>query len=358
MKRRDFISGAAGVAAATAAAASFPKPAIAKARHQWIVTTAFGKTGLLGDNIANFAKFINKAAEGRLELKVYAGGELVPPFEAFDAVQNGTAQMGYGAPYYWKGKSEAIQFVSSMPFGLTAQEQNAWLYFGGGNEISNKIYNALGCHFLPLGNTGNQMGGWFRKEIKAAGDLKGLKFRMPGLGGEILGSLGVTVVNTPGGEVLSSLASGAVDGTEWVGPALDLGFGLYKVCQYYYYPGWHEPSSITDAFINLDAWNKLEDDLKDLLDKGAQAYNARLLAQFQANNNIALQKLIKDHSVQLKYFGDELVGVFRKRADELIPEIAGKDPLSKEIYESLIAFRKTMVEWSNYSEAAFMQSRV
>ncbi len=356
MRRRDFVS-AAGLAGVAAAASAFPKPSIAQGKRQWLLTTAFGKAGLLGQAIDSFAKFVTSASDGALSIKVYHANELVPAFEAFDAVQNGTAQMGYGAPYYWKGKSEAISFVSSMPFGLTAQEQNAWFYYNDGIALSDKIYNHLGCKFLPMGNTGNQMGGWYRKEINSVEDLKGLKYRMPGLGGEILSTFGVTVTNLPGSDVLSSLASGAIDGTEWIGPAADLGFGLYKVCDYYYYPGWHEPASVLDGFINLDEWNSLDANLKDLIEKAAAAHNLWLLSEFQARNNAALQKLINEHGVKLKYYGDELVKAFSQRADTLLPEIANRDPLGKEIYANLKAFKKTMVEWSGFSEGAFIRAR-
>jgi len=190
MDRRRFLKNTAMVAGA-AAASTLAAPAIVYGRTRWIAVSAFGKAGLLGRAFTDFANYVNAASGGRLSIKIYHAGELVKPLEAMDAVMSGTAQMGYGAPYYWAGKSPAISFVAAMPFGLNAQEQNAWLYYGGGIAEADKIYNGLGLKFLPMGNTGNQMGGWYRKEINTVADLKGLKFRMPGLGGEILKTFGV-----------------------------------------------------------------------------------------------------------------------------------------------------------------------
>ena len=248
MDRRKFIKNS-GLAVGAATVATLASPSIVRARTQWIAVSAFGKSGLLGRAFTDFAKFVSTASNGELSIKIYHGGELVKPLEAMDAVLGGTAQMGFGAPYYWAGKSHAISFVAAMPYGLNAQEQNAWLYYGGGIEQADRIYNQLGLKFLPLGNTGNQMGGWYKREINTVADLKGLKFRMPGLGGEILKTFGVNVVLLSGKQVLPALTTGAIDGTEWIGPAADLAKGLFRVCDNYYYPGWHEPATILDAFF-------------------------------------------------------------------------------------------------------------
>ena len=362
MKRRDFIKkGALGVAATTAsvaAATTLSTPALAKGRKKWIAVSAFGKAGLLGQAIGQFAKFVKTASEGQLSIKVYHAGELVKPFEAMDAVQSGTAQMGFGAPYYWAGKSDSISFVAALPFGLTAQEQNAWCYYGGGIEMADKTaYKPLGLKFLPLGNTGNQMGGWYAKPINTVADLKGLKFRMPGLGGEILKTFGVNVVLLPGSEVLPALTSGAIDGTEWIGPAADMGKGLFKVVKNYYYPGWHEPATILDGFFDLKQWAKLDKGLQQIIIRGAAATNIFILSRFQALNNAALQKLIKEHNINLIQYSDELIKAIGKRATTVLPEVAKRSANGKALFNHIIKFRSTMVDWSGYSEGNFLSAR-
>jgi TRAP-type mannitol/chloroaromatic compound transport system substrate-binding protein len=362
VKRREFIKkGAIGVAASTATVAvgtTLSTPALAKGRKKWIAVSAFGKAGLLGQAIGRFAKFVKTASEGHMSIKVYHAGELVKPFEAMDAVQSGTAQMGFGAPYYWAGKSDSISFVAAMPFGLTAQEQNAWCYYGGGIEMADKTaYKPLGLKFLPLGNTGNQMGGWYAKPINTVADLKGLKFRMPGLGGEILKTFGVNVVLLPGSEVLPALTSGAIDGTEWIGPAADMGKGLFKVVKNYYYPGWHEPATILDGFFDLKQWEKLDKGLKEIVIRGAAATNLFILSRFQALNNAALQKLIKEHNIKLLKYSDELITAIGKRATVVLPEVAKRSADGKALFNHIIDFRSTMVDWSGYSEASFLTAR-
>lgn len=363
MKRRDFIkkagTGVAAGAVGFGAVSSLSSPALAKRKKKWICVSAFGKAGLLGQALKQFVKYVEIASEGRLKIKVYHAGELVDPLGAMDAVQTGTAQMGFGAPYYWAGKSDAISFVAAMPYGLTAQEQNAWAYYGGGIEIADKTaYNPLGVKFLPMGNTGNQMGGWFKKEINTIADLNGLKFRMPGLGGEILKTFGVNVLLLPGNQVLQSLTSGAIDGTEWIGPAADFGKGLYKVASNYYYPGWHEPGTILDGFFDLKEWEKLDADLKEILIRAAASTNLFILSKFQASNNTALQKLVKEQKVNLRQYSDELVDAVGKRTATVMPEVAGRSAEAKELFNHIVDFRSTMTEWSSYSEGAFLKARL
>ncbi len=356
MKRREFLKGAA-VAGGAAAALTLAAPAIAQGRQQWIVASSFGKAGILGRHLDAFGDFVTNATEGRLSMKVFHAGELVGAFENFDAVEAGTAQMGMGAPYYWAGKSNAISFVAAMPFGLNAQEQNAWMYYADGIETADKIYNGFGMKFLPMGNTGNQMGGWYNREINTIDDFSGLKFRMPGLGGEVLATFGVNVVLLPGGEILPALTSGAIDGTEWIGPAADLGFGLYKVADYYYFPGWHEPATVLDGFINLDAWNGLTDDLKSVIERGAAATNLLMLSEFQARNDAALQALINEHNVKLRKYPDDVLNKIGGRAGEVLQEIASRDALSTEVFGEIVKFRRTALRWTNTSESAYAKAR-
>ncbi|VAW57842.1 TRAP transporter solute receptor, unknown substrate 6, partial [hydrothermal vent metagenome] len=243
MKRRHFIKAAATSSLLTTTALT-TQTIEAKTRIKWKMVTTWPKNFPgLGSGANHLAKLITEMSGGRLKVKVYGAKELVPAFEVFDAVSRGTAQMGHGASYYWKGKNEATQFFSAVPFGLTAQEMNGWLYHGGGMELWRELYEPFGLVPAAAGNTGVQMAGWFNKQIKSTADLKGLKMRIPGLGGEVLKRAGGTPVSLPGGEIFTSLKTGAIDATEWVGPYNDLAFGLHKAAKYYYYPGWHEPGT-------------------------------------------------------------------------------------------------------------------
>ena len=294
---------------------------------------------------------------GRIEVKVYGAGELVPAFEIFDAVSRGTAEMGHGASYYWKGKSEAAQFFAAVPYGFTAQEMNGWLYHGGGMQLWAEVYKPFGLIPTAAANTGVQMGGWFNKEINTVADLKGLKMRIPGLGGEVLKRAGGTPVNLPGGEIFTSLQSGAIDATEWVGPYNDLAFGFYKAAKYYYYPGWHEPGTTLECFINEKAFNALPKDLQSIVINACKVANLDVLSEYMATNNDALQTLIKKHKVQLRPFPDEVLKKLRGLSDEVVAEIASKDPMSRKVYESFRKFRDDVVPWSNVSERAYLNAR-
>ena len=358
MDRRKFIKKAATTAVVGAAASTISAPALSAGKKQWIAVSAFGKAGLLGQALEEFAKFVGAASQGRLTIKPYHAGELVKPFEALDAVQSGTAQMGYGAPYYWAGKSDSISFVAAMPYGMTAQEQNAWAYYGGGIDMADKAaYNPLGLKFLPMGNTGNQMGGWYAKQINTVADLKGLKFRMPGLGGEILKTFGVNVVLLPGSEVLPALTSGAIDGTEWIGPAADMGKGLYKVVNNYYYPGWHEPGSMLEFTINIDAWDTLPPHLQAIVTTAAKAVNQDLLDEYTASNNRALQDLIENHDVQLRELPKDVINEFRIISEEILETSAANDPDVKKVYDSFKTFLAEVKGFHAIAEDAFVEAR-
>jgi len=253
MTRRNFIKTAAtaGLLTSTALTASNVH---AKSTIKWKMVTTWPKNFPgLGTGANKLAQLITQMSAGRLKVKVYGATELVPAFEVFDAVSRGTAQMGHGASYYWKGKTQAAQFFAAVPFGLNAQEMNGWLYHGGGMELWQELYEPFGLIPAAAGNTGVQMAGWFNKQINSAADLKGLKMRIPGLGGEVLRRAGGTPVSLPGGEIFTSLKTGAIDATEWVGPYNDLAFGLHKAAKYYYYPGWHEPGTTLEALINKKA---------------------------------------------------------------------------------------------------------
>ena len=357
MRRRNFIQRIGGtVAAGTVASA----PSLAPAAEQihWKMVTAWPKNFPgLGTNANLLAKSIEQMTGGRMVVKVYGAKELVPAFEVFDTVSSGTAQMGHAGAYYWKGKSEAVQFFSSVPFGLTAQEMNAWLYYGGGMELWREIYDRFGLIPAATGNSGVQMAGWFNKEINSMEDLKGLKMRIPGLGGEVLKRAGGTPVTIAGGELFTSLKSGTIDATEWVGPYNDLAFGLYKAAKYYYYPGWHEPGSTLECFMNKKAFNALPNDLQSIVLTACKAANLDMLAEFTARNNQALQQLINQHNVQLRPLPDEVLIKLRAISQEVISEMVGRDPMSRKVYESFEKFRGQVIEWEKVSEQAYLGAR-
>lgn len=359
MKRRDFVKtlGAGSLVAGTAVVGA---PAVhAQTKVQWKMVTTWPKNFPGLGTGANFlAQLITEMSGGRIEVKVYGAGELVPAFEIFDAVSKGTAEMGHGAAYYWKGKSEAAQFFAAVPFGLTAQEMNGWLYHGGGMELWNEVYAPFGLVPGAAGNTGVQMGGWFNKQINSVEDLKGLKMRIPGLGGEVLARAGGTPVSLPGGEIFQALTSGAIDATEWVGPYNDLAFGLYKAAKHYYYPGWHEPGTTLECFVNKAALEALPKDLQAVVTNAIKVANQDMLADFTARNNNALQTLVNEHKVDLRPFPDDVMKKLKELSGEVVSEVAAKDPLNQKVYDSFVKFRDEAVAWHNVSERAYLNGRM
>ncbi len=356
MKRRNFLKTAGAAAAATTVATT--AQADDKKVYKWKMVTTWPKNFPgLGTGAEFLAKKITEMTNGQVQVKVYGAGELVPAFEVFDAVSNGTAQMGHAGAYYWKGKSEAIQFFTTVPFGLTTDEMNSWLYYGGGMDLWREIYDKFNLIPAAAGNTGTQMGGWFNKEINSIEDLKGLKMRMPGLGGEVLKRLGGSPVTIPGGEIFTSLQSGTIDATEWVGPYNDLAFGLYKAAKYYYYPGWHEPGSAMETSINKDAFNELPKHLQVLVLDAARIANQDMFAEYNARNGEALNTLVTKHKVQLKKFPDDVLQALRKVSDEVVAEVAKKDPMSQKVYDSYIAFRDKSAKYAEVAERAYLNAR-
>ncbi|MBL8668403.1 MAG: TRAP transporter substrate-binding protein [Rhodospirillales bacterium] len=357
MRRRTFLknatsAGAGGVAAGIAA------PALAQGRLEWRLVTTWPKNlPGLGTAPELLAQMIGKASDGRLTVRVFGSGELVPPFEALDAVATGTVEMGHGSPFYWKGRIPAVQFLTTFPFGLLADEQNAWYQHGGGLNLAGDIYRQMGCKFFPCGNTGPQMGGWFNREINAIGDFKGLKMRIPGLGGAVVSAAGGEVVTLPGAEIPSALESGALDAAEWVGPYNDLAFGLYKSARYYYYPGWHEPGSTLDCFINAAVWEKLPSDLQAIVEHACGAVNQMVLSEFNARNGSSLRILLDDHKVQLRRFPDTVLQELGKLSGEVLTDLGSKDPLSRSVLDSLLKFRAEQASWSALAEQSFLEAR-
>lgn len=357
MQRRQFMHRL-GLGALAGVALAVPSVGVAKRPLRWKMVTAWPRNFPgLGTGANRLAQMITAMSGGRMRVKVYGASELVPAFEVFDAVSRGTAQMGHAGAYYWKGKGEAFQFFSAVPFGLTAQEVNAWLYYGGGMDLWRELYARFDLVPTAAGNTGTQMAGWFRKEINSIEDLKGLKMRIPGLGGEILKRAGGMPVNIPGGELFTALQSGTIDATEWVGPYIDLAFGLHKAARYYYYPGWQEPGSVIECFVNRKAFEALPEDLQQVVLVACRAANLDMLAELTARNQQALETLVNEHKVELKALPDEVLKKLKALSEETIAEIAASDPLARKVYDSFSRFRNQVSTWSAIADQAFMRAR-
>jgi len=358
MQRRQLLRGAAVAGAAGIAASSFPAPAISQNLLQWRMVTTWprGFPGL-GTGADLVGRLIGEMSDGRLTVEVYGAGEIVPAFEAMDAVQSGTVEIGHGAPYYWKSKVNASQFIAAIPFGFLAQEQNAWLSHGGGQEVADEVYAEMNTKFFPAGNTGVQMGGWFNREINSLDDYNGLKMRMPGLGGLVIDAAGANVTNLPGGELLGAMQAGTIDAMEWVGPYNDLRFGIHRVAQFYYYPGWHEPGTTLDCFVNLDAYNALPNDLKLIVEHANRVANQHVLNEFVAYNNRDLQILVNEHGVELRKFPDEVLAGLGRLAGEVLVAEMDRDPLSRRVGESILEFRRQAKTWTNLSDVAMSNAR-
>ena len=289
---------------------------------------------------------------GRFKITPYAAGEIVPGLEVLDAVQSGTAQCGHTASYYYVGKNPALGFATSVPFGLTAQQQNAWLYHGGGLEAMQKVYSEFNIINFPAGNTGTQMGGWFKKEIKSLKDLKGLKMRIPGLGGKVMERLGVNPQVLPGGEIFLALERGAIDAAEWVGPYDDIKLGLNDAAPFYYYPGWWEPGPTLDLQINLSEWEKLPEQYQEVLKTAAMEANLNMLSQYEALNVESLGTL-KSQGTKFRAYPKAILKAAQKAAFEIYEENAKDNSTFKEVYEQWGKFREEIMAWNGINEQRF-----
>ncbi|MGD9807130.1 MAG: TRAP transporter substrate-binding protein [Deferribacterales bacterium] len=356
MKRRDFLKKAGVTAAAATAAFAAPNVHAKPKSYKWkMVTTWAPHFPVLGEGADLVAKWITEMSDGRLKVTVYGGGELVPAMQAFDAVSQGMVEMGHASSYYWAGKSPATQFFSAVPYGMNAQQLNSWIYQGGGQELWDELYAQFNLKPFLSGNTGFQMGGWFNKEINSIADIKGLKMRIPGLGGKVIAKAGGAVVLSPGGEIYTNLERGVIDATEWVGPYHDYMMGFYKVAKFYYYPGWHECGSSTEVFVNKSKYEELPEDLKQIVQAACARANVWMLTKFESQNNIYLKKLVNEHHVQLKKFPADVLAKFKVLSEEVIQEVTEKDAMSKKVYESYSAFKKDISEWAKLSEAMFYE---
>lgn len=325
---------------------------------EWKLVTSWPKNFPgLGMAPERFAQLVTQMSNGRLVVKVYGAGELMPAFEVFDAVSQGTVQMGHSAAYYWKGKVPAAQFFTSIPFGLNAQEMNGWLTYGGGMELWQEVYQPFGIMPLAGGNTGVQMGGWFNKEINSMADLQGLKMRLPGLGGEVLKKAGGVPVTLPGRELYTALQTGAIDATEWVGPFNDLAFGLHKAAKFYYYPGWHEPGTTLEFLVNQEAFDALPADLQAIVKVAAKAINQDMLDEYTTRHIAALESLVNEHGVVIKQFPDEVMAQLAVLSKQVIAEQSMQDATMKKVYDAYIDYEAGVRKYHLISEDAYSRFR-
>ena len=326
--------------------------------YKWRLVTAWPKNYPgLGMAPERIAQLVEEMSDGQMQITVFGAGEQVPAFGVFDAVSSGSHQMGHSGGYFWKGKVPAAQFFTGVPFGLTADEINAWTNRGGGLELWREIYEPFNIYPIPAGNTGTQMFGWFNKEINSLDDIKGLKMRIPGIGGEVFKRAGGIPVTLPGGELFTAPQTGVIDATEWVGPYNDLTFGFQQAAKYYYYPGWHEPGSMLELLINIDAWNSLPKHLQVIIETASKAVNQDILDEYTARNNTALVELVNVHNVQLRKLPDDVIAEFKVIANDILEENAANDETVNKVYQSYKKFKDGVAAYHKISEDAFIEAR-
>ena len=355
MDRRKFLK-TAGVGAV--AATTFTTNLYAKSTKTLKICLSWPKTlPIMGEGILWYAKRVKELSGGSIKIKVYGANELVPALGVFDACSKGLIDGFHSGPYYWKGKNPAFSLFTAYPFGMVADEMMAWFDFGGGMDIWRELYAKYNLIPFKGGNTGNQMGGWFRKPIKSLADLKGLKMRIPGLGGEVMAALGVKPVNIPGGELYTALERGVIDATEWVGPALDTKMGFYKVAKYYY-SGWHEPGTNLELTFNKKKFEKLSKEQQVILEAAANEMNARMLAQFQYENGVALKKIMEGkYGVHLGQFPDDVNEAAKKAIKKILDESANKNKDFARVYESIQKFFPSTRKWTDVGMKAYLDMR-
>ena len=358
MQRREILKkglvGLGGVAAASTIAA----PAIAKERVEIAMVATWGRDFPgLGTGAQRFAKRLSDMSDGRIQVTYYAAGERVKAFDSFDEVASGNAQMYHGAEYYWKGKHPGWAYFTSVPFGLTYTEMNAWIRFGGGQELWDELGADYGLKGLMCGNTGVQMGGWFRKEMNSVDDFKGLKMRMPGLGGDVLAKLGGSPVSLPGGQIYENLISGSIDATEWVGPWNDELMKFYEAAKYYYYPGMHEPGAMLACGMNKTWWDGLTKSDQMMIEAASSMENDVMMSEYNYKNGAALKRLINDQGVKLRQFNDDIYDGFAEASEEVFAEVQEHSDLANRIHQSFVTARTDIGAWAEISDQAYLQQR-
>jgi TRAP-type mannitol/chloroaromatic compound transport system substrate-binding protein len=324
---------------------------------RWKLAETWGPNfPVFGDASKNMARMVNEMSDGRFTIRIDSANKHKAPFGVFDFVKNGQYQMGHSASYYWKGKDINTLFFTTLPFGMTSPEQYAWFYHGGGMELMQKVYDKYGIMSFPGGNTGNQMGGWFKKEINSLEDLKGLKMRIPGFAGEVLAKLGASPTNIPPGELYTALERNTIDALEWVGPSLDLRMGFHKIAPYYY-TGWHEPATELQFMVNQKAYDALPKDLQKILTIAMKTASYDMYTQSTHESSINLAKILTEYpNVQIRSFPEEVMSAIRDANQSLLDEFASKDELSAEILESLKNYQKDARAWTDISDRAYLNS--
>ncbi|GAA0813044.1 TRAP transporter substrate-binding protein [Colwellia sp. D2M02] len=326
-------------------------------KYRWKLAETWGPNfPIFGEASKNMAKMAKEMSNGRLDIRIDSSNKHKSPLGIFDFVKSGQYQMGHSASYYWKGKNFNTMFFTTVPFGMTAPEQYAWFYHGGGMELMKKVYDQYGILSFPGGNTGNQMGGWFKKEINSVEDFKGLKMRIPGFAGEVLAKLGAKPTNIPSGELYTALERNTIDALEWVGPSLDLRMGFHKIAPYYY-TGWHEPATELQFMVNEKAYNELPKDLQAILTVAMKtaAYDMYVQSMHASGENLASLK--KDYpNVQMRSFPKEVMNSIVKANDELLTEFAAKDSMTAEILKSLNDYKGQVRAWTNLSDRAYLDN--
>ena len=325
--------------------------------YRWKLVTAWPPNLPVNhDVVVGFARDVETMSRGQMKIQVFAGGELIPALEVFDAVSNGTTvQMGHAAAYYWAGKVPAAQYMSAVPFGMTARGMQAWLHGGDGLKLWRELYAPFDLVPFPMGNTGTQMGGWFNKRVESVADLQGLKMRIPGLGGKALAKAGGNPVLLSGGDVYTALERGTIDATEWVGPLHDVRFGLDRAAQYYYYPGWHEPSTQLELIVNKKAYDGLPEHLRVIIDKAATAAGVALHARMEAENARTYAEVRANGHTQMAEFPQDVLAALHASSAEALAEEADKDAKFREVRDNYEAFRATFDAWDDITEDAYRQ---
>jgi len=322
-------------------------------RYDWkMVTTWPPNFPILGEACVRYAEIVREMSGGRINIQVFGGGELVPPLETFDTVRNGGAEMGHGAAYYWAGKIPAGQFFGSVPFGMNAQQLTAWILTGGGMEMWEDLYKDYNLVPMLAGNTGVQMGGWFNREINSIADLKGLKMRIPGLGGKVLEKAGGSPVLLAGSEIYTGLERGVIDATEWIGPSHDSQMGFQDIAKYYYSPGWHEMGTALEMIVNKEKFDSLPVDLQAILRSASLQVSTWVLSEMETKNAESLATLV-DKGIDIRPFPTEVLDQLRIYTEEVIAEIVAKDPVAAKVYASYDAYRKRAAAWSVWTEKLF-----
>ena len=353
MDRRTALIGTAGLGATAWAA-----PAITQERLTWRMVTTWPKNAPgVGVNAQRLADRIGAMSDGRLTVEVFGAGELVPPFESLDAVQQGVAEMAHSAPFFWLGKSEALNYFGSIPMGLTASEIAGWLYFGDGLALWEEAMADFDIKPMFAGSSGISAGGWFRNEINSLQDLEGLKFRIAGLGGEVMRRLGVTTVLTPPAEVFPAMTSGTVDAAELIGPWNDQVFGLYRVAKYYYLPGFHEVGPTAELLINRAAWDSLGDDLKAIVEGAARATASEYNADYRFHNVMALEPMVAEHGIELRRFPDDVTEALGRVSLEVLEELGASNVLTAKIHASYKAFLQRANRYGQWFDLPLLQMR-